>query len=184
VEKVKRGRPDVLYDGSGTSGDPTVISFDPGGVTGWAVSSVHPVAVRKAKYAIMDNVSHFACGQFVGTEFDQVDAMLELCKRWPGAAVVTEKFILLNPSSSEMLLSPVRLNAAMRYALGRNRRVHNQMPALAKTTITDARLKDMGYYERTIGMEHARDAVRHNLTFWRRIKTQYPLRKLVFPALA
>jgi len=181
VSKVKRGRPDVLYDGS--SGDPTVISFDPGGVTGWAVSSVHPLAVRDSKYKIMENITHFACGQFMGSEFDQVDQMIDLVKRWPGAAKVTEQFILLQNNTSESLLSPVRINAALRYGLGRKNRVMNQTAALAKTTMTDARLDDIGYLEQTRGKPHARDATRHNFTFWRRVKMNRALCREVFPSL-
>jgi hypothetical protein len=182
MEKSTRGRPDVLYDGS--SGDPTVVWFDPGGVTGWAVFSVHPDAVSKPKLRIMENITHFSCGQFVGSEFDMVDAMKALCDSWPGAVIGTEKFILLSPNASDALLSPVRINAALRYTLGRKIPVHQQSAALAKTTMTDPRLDEIGYLERTVGRPHARDAVRHNLTFWRRVKTQYPLRKEVFPRLA
>lgn len=172
---------ETLYDG--TSGDPTVVSFDPGGVTGWTVISVHPDAVRSPKYKILDNITHYSCGQFTGTEFDMVDQMLALCEFWKGAAKVSERFILLQQNSSEALLSPVRINAAFRYELGRTVPLYLQTPALAKTTITDQRLRDMGYAERSVGKEHARDATRHNFTFWRRLKTQRGLLKSVFPAL-
>lgn len=183
----KLERLNLLYDGS--SGDPTVVAFDPGGVTGWAVASVHPDAVRKSKFTIMDNVTHFACGQFVGNEFEQVDEMLDLIRQWPGAVRVTEQFILLQNNTSDALLSPVRINSALRFGLhlqskGKDRRVFNQLPSLAKSTMTDERLAALGYGEPTRGKPHARDATRHVFTMWKRIKTQYPLRKTAFPVLA
>lgn len=180
-----------LYDG--TSGDPTVVTFDPGGVTGWAVLSVHPDCLTSPRYSVMDNVTHHAFGQFTGSEFRQVDAMLELLEDWPGAAVVTEQFILLQNNTSDALLSPVRINAALRYGLHaatggnpikKRREVRNQLPSLAKSTMTDERLVYGGYLEATRGLPHARDAVRHAFTFMKRVKTQYPLRKDVFPTLA
>jgi hypothetical protein len=57
------------------------------------------------------------------------------------------------------------------------------MPALAKTTMTDERLRDLGLYEQTVGKEHGRDALRHALTFWKRVKTQPALRREVFPSI-
>jgi len=167
----------------GTNGDPTVVAFDPGGVTGWAVVSVHPVAVLDPAYPITTNITHLAVGHFNGSEFDQVESMLQLCEDWLGCAKVTENFILMTSNTGEALLAPVRINAAFRYGLGRKARLWRQNPALAKTTITDDRLKIMGLYEQTVGKEHGRDALRHALTFWKRIKTQPALRKEVFPSL-
>jgi hypothetical protein len=169
------------------------VAFDPGGVTGWAVLSVHPDALRNPRFNVMDNVTHYAFGQFVGSEFAQVDAMIALLDDWPGAAAVTEQFILLQNNTSDSLLSPVRINAALRYGLHvatggnpikKRRNVLNQLPSLAKTTMTDERLTYGGYLEATRGQPHARDAIRHAFTFMKRVKTQYPLRKDVFPALA
>lgn len=182
ANKVSPGRSrERLYDGS--SGDPTVVWFDPGGTTGWAVISVHPVAVSDPHYRIMENITHYAVGQYIGTEFDQVEQMIDLCAQWPGAVYGTEQFILLKPQTSEAVLSPVRLNAVLRYGLGRKGRLYRQLPSLAKSTMTDDRLDDMGYLEQTRGMPHGRDALRHNLTFWKRVKTQRSLRLEAFPRL-
>lgn len=164
-----------------SSSDPTVTWFDPGGVTGWAVVSVHPVAVIDPKYRITENITHLAVGHFTGSEFDMVDSMVDLCNAWPEAAHGTESFILMTANISEVVLAPVRLNAALRYGLGRKVKLWKQMPALAKTTMTDERLRDIGLYEQTVGKEHGRDALRHALTFWRRVKSQPALRREVFP---
>jgi hypothetical protein len=132
---------------------------------------------------ILDNVTHWACGQFVGSEFEQVDQMLDLADDWPGAALLCEDFVLRRFDASRAVLAPVRLNAAFRYSIARDRRVHLQNPQLALTAITDARLKAFGYWENTEGEVHARDAIRHALTFLKRLKTQPKLLKETFPAL-
>jgi hypothetical protein len=190
------GRPivdEILYDG--TAGDPTVVWFDPGGVTGWAVFSVHPDALVDHTFRILENITHWACGQFVGGEAEQVDQMLDLARSWPGAAIGTEDFILRKFDRGRELLAPVRMNAAFNYAMRRGMvadpklgkqklvKVQYQLSSLAMTTMTDDRLKALGYYERTVGLQHARDAVRHAITFLKRIKEKPQLRAEVFPSL-
>jgi hypothetical protein len=175
--------PEIVYDG--TTGDATVVAYDPGGVTGWAVFSVHPVSLIRPEYKVLENVTHFTCGQFIGTEFAQATAMIELAREWPGAALVVEDFLLRKFDASRNLLSPVRLTAAFRYTLLSvdKRAAHMQQPSLAMTTMTDERLKATGYFERTVGVPHARDAVRHCLTFLKRLKMQPELLRSTFPAL-
>lgn len=201
----KVGRPgadEILYDG--TTGDPTVVWFDPGGITGWGVFSVHPDALTDPSFRVLDNITHWACGQFVGGEANQVDQMVELARSWPGAAIGCEDFILRKFERGRELLAPVRMNAAFSYAMRRGVTfvrdgrtgehkpevdrsgyvtIHYQQPALAMTTMTDDRLKALGYYERTVGLQHARDAVRHCITFLKRLKEKPALRAEVFPNL-
>jgi hypothetical protein len=165
-----------------SSEDPTVIWFDPGGTTGWCLFSVHPESLIANDVLILDNIQHWACGEFTGTEFKQVDDMLELADAWPGAALGSEDFILRRFDMSRVALAPVRLNAALRYAVA-PRHVHLQQAQLAKTTITDARLKRIGFWGLTENKVHARDAIRHGLTFLKRLKTQRKLLKSVFPEL-
>jgi hypothetical protein len=177
--------PSTLYDG--TSGDPTVIAFDPGGSTGWSLFQVHPDSLIDPEVMILDNVLYFACGEFYGTEMSQVDAMLSLVDEWPGSALVTEDFILDTKVTSQEVLSPVRLNAAFKYTASRllSRHVWVQNREQAFSTVTDDRLQKLHrYWNATVGQEHARDAVKHNLTFMRRLKQQPKLLARVFPVLA
>lgn len=166
----------------GSSGDPTVVAFDPGGTTGWALFSVHPEALLCNDVLILDNIQHWACGQITGTEFKQVDDMLELADAWPGAALLCEDFILRRFDMSRSVLAPVRVIAAFRYGIA-PRHVHLQQPQLAKTTMTDDRLRQIGFWQATEGKVHARDAIRHGLTFLKRLKTQPKLLKVTFPDL-
>lgn len=166
----------------GSSGDPTVIAFDPGGTTGWALFCVHPDALLLPDILILNNIQHWAFGELTGTEFAQVDGMLELADNWPKAALLVEDFILRRFDMSRNALAPVRLNAALRYAVA-PRFVHLQQAQLAKTTITDARLRAFGFWEQTENKVHARDGIRHGLTFLKRLKTQSKLLKQTFPEL-
>jgi len=151
-----------------------VVSFDPGGTTGWAVFEVHDVAMWSADYPITANVSWWAAGEYGGRLDDQADQMVELCSHWETAEVVSERFTLRKFLPEPSVLDPVRLNAKLQYAI-RPRRVWPQDPSLAMTTVTDDRLRDMGYYshEYLVGKPHARDAVRHALTWMRRRKEDF-----------
>jgi hypothetical protein len=179
--------PEILYDGS--TGDTTVVAYDPGGVTGWALASVHPDSIVVPEIRILDNISHFACGQIVGDEFRQVDQMVGLANEWPGASLVIEDFVLAKMSADRALLSPVRLTSAFRYEMRKEsngeRVVRKQGRSLAFTTVTDDRLKRYrgGYYAATAGQEHARDATKHLFTWLKRLKENVRLRIEVFPDL-
>lgn len=159
------------------------ISFDPGGITGWSVFVVHPDAIDSEDYNIMDNIIFWSAGQFTGESQDRQDdpedvmaiQMLDLSRAWPRAKVVCEDFVLRKFSSGRELLSPVRVTA--KFALGLRmyfpnprRAIIKQQPSLAMSTITDDRLRRMGLYTPLSGQEHARDAVKHNLTWLKRAK--------------
>lgn len=217
---------EVLYDG--TSGDPTVIWYDGGGTTGWAAMSVHPDALTDPECFVLDNVTFFACGEFYGNEFMQVDQMIALAEAWPGAALGVEHWVLYDTSAGrkdENLTTAVRINAAFRYGLhlrsieralwasgiGGMELLRGGPPALlsvdgkpvkrevppvsrqlAKFGVHDmpmevlhqAEYHGKSLYLLSRGSEHARDATRHVLTFWKRIKGQPKLRAEVFPALS
>jgi hypothetical protein len=109
---------EVLFDG--TSGDPTVIWYDGGGTTGWAVLSVHPDALVDPECRVTDNLTHYAVGEFYGNEFMQVDQMIALAELWPGAALGVEHWVHYDSTygrKDENLTSLARINAAFRYGL-------------------------------------------------------------------
>ena len=178
-----------------------VIAFDPGGTTGWSLMEVHPtVFTRRDK--ILDNLlihqhGEVDCGSKRGNlglsghdgistsgEAAGTNALIRLCKAWPGAAIVIEDFILLQERKDRDLLSPVRITAAISYSLWLQGREYTvQSPAMAKTVATDARLKDWGLYDRHGGLGHARDADRHAITFLRRAVGSADLRQRAWPHL-
>jgi hypothetical protein len=156
----------------------TSLSFDPGGVTGWAIFAVYEVAMRSKDYKILDNIVMWSAGEFVGPMPKQVKEMMELADSWPAAKIIVEQFILRKMTMDPNMLDPVRVTAAFEYALDAGRKrgeptraIILQQPALAMSTVTDERLAAIGYAERLAGQPHAKDAVRHNLTWLRRAKT-------------
>jgi len=141
-------------------------AFDTGGITGWCVVGIHPDAMLgDPEIKIMDNIEFWSAGEFTGPEYDQVDEMVELIAAWPSARLINEDFILRKTSMSRDLLAPVRITAALEWAV-RPRYWVKQQPELAMTTITDERQKAMGLW--IPGKEHARDATKHAFTFLKR----------------
>lgn len=174
---------------SDTNDDPdetyTAISFDPGGTTGWAVMAVHPDAIENEEYNITDNIVFWSAGEFVGSEDEMADQMADLAKAWDQAKIICEDFVLRKFLSSRELLAPVRVFSKFEHRMWMlpvQRPIIWQPSSLAMSTITDQRLKKMGLYTALVGKEHARDAVRHNLTWLRRAK-QMAIRKKVAEAL-
>lgn len=144
-----------------------VIALDPGGTTGWSLFQVHPMAMEgDPDIRVMDNIEWWTAGEFGGKQDDQIDQIVELVQSWPAARLVTEGFKLRQLNA---LLDPVEINAVLRWAT-RPRYWVQQNPNLAMTTVTDDRQKDWGFW--IPGKEHARDAVKHNITFLKRKKEQ------------
>lgn len=144
-----------------------VVAFDGGGTTGWAVFVIHDQAMLSPDYPILANVLHFAAGEFTGDLRAQVRSGVELVHAWDDAYVVLEA-----PYGVKYLevLDLVRFNFGLELLLGMGQPVEYQSPSLAMSTITDDRLRDFGYWARLAGQDHARDAVRHALTWARRWK--------------
>jgi hypothetical protein len=184
---------------------PTVISIDPGGVTGWSVMVVHPDALWDKNLSILANLDqpygHRENGQITAMPKGEKYKARELSQeerrcvrtlfqdvilRWPGAAVVIEDFILRKQSMDRAMLSPVRLTAALEWVIdesGIPYSLFRQTPAEAKGLATDERLKKWGLYSRAGGQQHARDADRHGITFLRKCKQVGGVRAEAWPHL-
>lgn len=160
----------------------TCIGLDPGGTTGWCVLRIHFVAMQSTEYRILDNVVSWSSGQIGGTVGHQIDKLVDLVEAWPDAEIVCEDFQLRQLRGGRELLDPVRITEPLKWWTERGgrrawdtdewkpRTMEMQQPALAMTTITDERLKAFGILHLTAGQPHARDALRHALTFARRRK--------------
>jgi hypothetical protein len=177
--------PPLLLDADWGPGMWTCIGLDPGGTTGWCVLRIHLIAMTSSEYRILENVVHWSTGQINGTVGHQIDKLVDLVEAWPEAEIVCEDFYLRQQRGGPELLDPVRITEPLKWWLerGGQRAWHNedgddwkprelnmQQPALAKSAITDERLKLIGIASLTAGQPHARDAVRHALTFARRRK--------------
>lgn len=160
----------------------TVIAFDPGATTGWAVVCVYPECLEDPEMRILENIIDWRAGEFSGREDEIADQMLALVGAWDDDAhVVVEDFVLRQMSMARELLSPVRITARFEQMLrdtgyGRNRgagpgrTVTLQAGAMAMSVITDERLRAARMYDRVRGLPHGRDALRHALTWLRRLK--------------
>lgn len=145
-----------------------VLALDPGGTTGWSLFGIHPDAMsgdpELHPFGPYGNVLFWTAGEFTGNQDHQIDQILELVDVWPLARLVTEDFKLRQLNAE---LDPVEINAILRRAV-RPRYWIKQPAALALKSETDDRLKAAGFW--IPGQEHARDAVRHNITFIKRQK--------------
>jgi len=185
--------------------EPTVISIDPGGTTGWSVMTVHPDALLDPDVPILANFIHRENGQIraiptlanpratpKARDLSEEERkcvrilMMDVILKWPGAVIVIEDFILRKKSMDRELLSPVRLTAALEWAIdasGFPYYIDRQAPSEAKSQITDERMKRWGLYKRAGGMEHARDADRHSILYLRKCKQNGGKRGLAWPHL-
>jgi hypothetical protein len=144
-----------------------IIALDPGGTTGWALFQVHPDAMTgDPDITVMSNIEWWTAGEFTGSSLSQCDEVVELCVSWPGARLVTEDFKLRQMAAE---LDPVEINHTVAWAL-RPRYFVKQSAALAMGTVTDDRQKAWGFW--IPGKPHARDAVKHAITFLKRKKQQ------------
>lgn len=142
-----------------------VIALDPGGTTGWSIFQVHPLAMcGDPSIPVMPNIEWWDAGEFTGPQDDQIDQILDLLVEWPYARLVTEDFHLRQVNA---VLDPVEINAILRRET-RPRYWVKQQPALAMGTVTDDRQKRWGFW--VPGKPHARDAVKHAITFLKRRK--------------
>ena len=183
---------------------PTVISIDPGGTLGWSRMVVHPEALVDPEVSVLDNILDRANGQIraipaaangkapkvleLSTEERRCvrTLMRDVLENWAGAALVVEDFLLRKKLMDRELLSPVRLTAALEWAVeesGLGLSLQRQTPSEAKGTATDERLKAWGLYSRAGGMQHARDADRHSITFLRKAKARGSVRGAAWPHL-
>lgn len=182
----------------GHPNDPTliVVSFDPGGTTGWAVhqAGINALEVGGWTFARQGHLS-WDYGEFQDrSEWYMVDQMVQLVREaWSflreGAgdllAVVNEDFQLRQFSTDRNLLSPVRINSAFRYTMrGSGVPCFLQQPSDALFSITDERLRLWNLWQEHPGktkkeLDHRRDAQRHGIFFVRKFASDEKIRSIV-----
>lgn len=202
ITKNRRRRKGYLKESEITYNEACVIAIDPGGTSGWSLISVHPEALTEPKADMFENIFEHKHGQVdcgshrgnLGTslhdgistegEFSGVYDLTELIRMWPSAAVVIEDFNLRQMRMDRELLSPVRITSAIGHQMWLDGRdYHVQQPSDAKNVCSDNRLRKWRMYDKSGGMQHARDADRHAILFLRKAKMQKDFRALAWPHL-
>lgn len=165
-----------------------VLTFDPGGTTGWAWMRIPIVKLlEQTDFASLYNAIEWDCGELTGTENWQADQAIGMVELRPGCGVVVEDFVLHKFNRDRELLSPVRVTAKIEYGVymlnrvapgGRTHGYAVQSLSDANKAMPDARLQETGFWE--VGKEHARDATRHGVTFLRRCRQNHSLLREMF----
>ena len=160
-----------------------ILTFDPGGVTGWSYLAIPKTFQRKSiwecplEVILRVKVAWFH-GQISCNPIDPgAKELRQLCDAWPNAVVIFESFFLRQMAVD---LVPVDLIAIVRHHLWmKKRRMHFQQASMAKR-LDNKRLKLYNVYTSKGGLEHARDADRHALMIVRRCYT-VDFRKRLWP---
>ncbi|AXH49791.1 RuvC-like resolvase [Gordonia phage Pleakley] len=188
----------------------SVVAFDPGGTTGWSIMRLDIERLFDKKTRPHEMITQWwhgeiDCGAMSGNAGSSALAQgydlgesetgeaagVFLCERLihlgggiPRSAVVIEDFILRTQTQARDALSPVRITAALQQLLweGKDVTTYKQQPSEAKTTCTDDRLKQWGFW--TPGSRHARDADRHAILFVRKTREQRSKIFAAWPILA
>lgn len=187
LDANRRPREIKLSDPEDIPSEIQVLALDPGGTTGWTILTCDPRALLPEGPSVLRSVQRWYIGQVdcgstkgnlgnspyagISTAGESAGAAVlgRLARNWPGAAIVVESFILRQFSKDQDLLSPQRITAKFEQYLWLDGRDYfTQQPSEAKTSATDERLREWGFYTSEGGLRHARDATRHALTFLRR----------------
>lgn len=161
-----------------------IMAVDPGGTTGWATFWIPTANMISRDIKILEE-AEYNCGQVSGREERQALELAKIVIEMGPGPLIIEDFILRQFRQDRALLSPVRVTAMFEYGLylrdvtGDVNPIRKQQASLAKSTATDDRLKDWGFWEP--GAPHARDALRHALTFLRRAKQDPRLARWAWP---
>jgi hypothetical protein len=179
--------------GSDKTGWATTVWIDPGGTTGWGVIAVDPSILTENKPINPHSVAHWACGELTGNMNQQASQVLELFDLWDDAAVGIERF---HVRQLAVELSPVAITEKVEYGLwlmekwqaeeeerpvGRPRLMFKQEPSLAKRTLTDDMMRELGFW--VPGKDHKRDAIKHCYTFLQRMQEKPQARAAAWPSL-
>jgi hypothetical protein len=180
-------------DGEDLVSVPTVVAFDPGGMTGWSVMAVHPEALSDPSLSALENVDPWTHGEIkcngpdgkydIAAEDLGCDEMMAIVESWPGALIVLEDFRPRTDVRTMEAYTPMRLNAMMQRELHKLGMIYAMQMPSEKSTASDDRLKLWGFYERAGGMGHARDGDRHSLIAIRKAKQTGKKRGMWWPHL-
>lgn len=162
-----------------------VITFDGGGIVGWAWMAVHKRAFMERDAMILPNIVDWDTGEWASTRHDQIRQAIELVRKvrfseqpFSFIDLVAEDFEFMQTLGGNDLLLPVEFNAVLDWELERNfnLRLQKQKRSL-RTGVTADRLLRMGF-EPTTGKKWTKTgrgkdsfaAMQHAITWLRRTK--------------
>lgn len=157
-----------------------LVTFDTGGVTGWAASVVDIHAFSRPEHRIRPNMLRWDCGEFTGPEEEQLDRINGLIHRAHftnglnyRTDIVSEDFELKQTIGGENLLSPVRMNAVIAWiCYKQGLKLHLQKRQM-RVNITPERLRLFGFEGRWTKTGKGKDAfaaMQHHIVWLRRLK--------------
>lgn len=163
-----------------------LITFDPGGITGWAHFVVDCRAFVTPEAKVLRYLKSWNCGEFTGTEHEVMSEAAALCYRhrygYPTRRVVntmdvvSEDFDLVQTLGGNNLLSPVRINTVIDWELNRTCGLRLNLQARQmRTSITPVRLKLFGFDRKWTKTGKGKDAfaaMQHGVVWLRRVKAQ------------
>lgn len=131
-----------------------IVTFDPGGVIGWAHLVIDFRAFLTPRAKVLANLLDWDTGEFNGTEHDNIRECMSLVRNarygeMPYHAktdVVSEDFQLTQMVGGHNLLSPVRVNAMLEWECAKVGGVNFILQNRAlRTNVTSARLLLAGF---------------------------------------
>jgi hypothetical protein len=147
------------------------LAVDPGKTTGLVISllTAQKLVAHPAHLAVAQGMrkGRVSMHEINGTEREMAELIVDLLYHHKIRTLVMESFQLRQFNKDPNLLSPVRIRArveALIPSAGWSGSVVFQPPGV-KAVITDERLREWGLWVR--GMEHARDATRHLVAYYR-----------------
>lgn len=139
----------------------TVLAFDPGGHTGWAMWRAEKLVNDKGVPEYYNEFTNSGCFEDKN-HHEKIVALIEL-QRTEVFHLVTESFLdRPGRNTSTELISRDYIGAMSLWSQQHNVRLIQQNAAVAKGFITDKKLKAMGHWSPN---KHSRDAMRHMFFF-------------------
>lgn len=163
-----------------------LVSFDPGGIIGWAHFIIHCRAFSRPEHTVLGNLQSWDCGEFSGTETEQLTAAIALISRahfqpmpyTTRTKVLSEDFSLTQLIGGKELVSPIRINAVLDWECRKQGLELELQDPTQRTQITPDRLLAMGFeppgrkrrWSPHGAGKDAFSAMQHGVTKLRRIK--------------
>jgi hypothetical protein len=155
-----------------------IVTFDPGGVIGWAHLVIHYNAFITPQAKVLANLIRWDTGEFYDTEHANIQQCISLVRAarygempfHSKTHVVTEDFELTQIIGGHNLLSPVRINAILEWEVAKIGGVHfAYQKRQMRTNITRERLKMTGLKPKG---KDSFAALQHAIVWARLIKAQ------------